>query len=214
MKTAVILPHENTRSFIDEMQKKTEESLRMAGILEDDDCFFAFPTPFCCLAYCECGTDSSESAAEERRKLVELRDALNKAEMETSGGGKYTLQNTMIIDGPVHAGVSVKLDFPFQNVIEEWCLRNGLVPIPQENIGFLAGIIKKKPETRLIGLPELPASFSFSVFRLAFMDITPDISFINSMKTSAGVPPSAGSEAFSLSWKVLSSLWKGKLKEA
>ncbi len=200
MKLLVMLPHGNTAAFLEQQR---------ASLAEKTSCkIFSFSPLYFPLAILP---EKDYTAFEAKSVLTGARDAI------TSSTKKEicTLEKLHASSFGSITAFFCTGSFSFLEDILSFCEKNGFEPLTERAPGFCVGFLCDTKDNRPVH--EFDTEFEphrMTVFRLGLMDFTPDAPFLQENGKSGICGSAENAEPLSFRWKLISSVWKAKPKEA
>ena len=194
MKLLAMLPHGNTVSFLE--QQRT-------ALAERTGCkIFPFLPLYFPLAVVP---DKEYKALEAKSVLTGARDAITCSTKKEI----CTLEKLHVASFGSISAFFCTGSFSFLEDIESFCEKNGFQPLASRAPGFCTGFLHDTKDIRPVR--DFNAEFEphrMTVFRLGLIDFTPAAPFLlENGKNETSTP-------LAFEWKLISSVWKAKPKEA
>ncbi len=200
MKLLVMLPHGNTAAFLEQQR---------ASLAEKTSCkIFSFSPLYCPLAVMP---EKDYTAREAKAILTGARDAI------TSSTKKEicTLEKLHASSFGSITAFFCTGSFSFLEDILSFCEKNGFEPLTERAPGFCVGFLCDTKDNRPVH--EFDTEFEphrMTVFRLGLMDFSPKAPFLNETASKKLPPEIETADTLAFEWKLISSVWKAKPKEA
>ena len=205
MKLLVMLPHGNTAAFLEQQRLSIAEKTHTK--------IFAFSPLYCPLAVVP---ENDYTAFEAKSVLTGARDAITSSTKKEN----CTLEKLHAASFGSVTAFFVTGSFSFLEDIRAFCEKNGFEPLTARTPGFCVGFSYNTKD--ISPVPDFNAEFEphrMTVFQLALVDFSPKAPFLQKAFLNAdgksGICGSAeNAESLSFRWKLISSVWKAKPKEA